>query len=102
MKKEEKNKETIQLSFEQLYHALRGLDKFSLNTMLYLLLLEKKISVKDVLARLEQAHDEIADREKGIRIAACNCLNSIISHRNMSTKNKSMRLFLKRACLSCK
>lgn len=97
MKKEEKNKETIQLSFEQLYHALRGLDKFSLNAMLYLLLLEKKISVKDVLARLEQAHDEIADREKGIRIAACNCLNSIISHRNMSTKNKSMRLFLKRA-----
>lgn len=70
-----KNEETIQLSFTQLYLALRDLDKEQLNLMLYLLLCDDKISVRDVLSRYDDSKNTLIEKEKCIRLDACNCLN---------------------------
>lgn len=97
MKKEEQNKETIQLSFMQLYSAVRGLDKEKLNLMTYLLLCEKKISVNEVLSRLYDANETMIEKERCLKLDACNCLNRILSYRNISTKKDGVLFFLKRS-----
>lgn len=93
-----KNEETIQLSFTQLYLALRGLDKEQLNLMLYLLLCDDKISVRDVLSRYDDSKNTLIEKEKCIRLDACNCLNQVLSRRRYApTKDKTLLLFLKRS-----
>lgn len=98
MKKKEQNKETIQLGFTQLYSALRNMGKEELNLMLYLLLCEDKISVRDVLSRLDEANKTIIEKEKCLKIDACNCLNQVLSRRRcVPSKNKDVLFFLKRS-----
>lgn len=98
MKKKEQNKETIQLGFTQLYSALRNMGKQELNLMLYLLLCEDKISVRDVLSRYDDAKNTLMEKEKCIRLDACNCLNQVLSKRRYApTKDKTLLLFLKRS-----
>ena len=97
MKKEEQNKETIQLSFMQLYSAVRGLDEEKLNLMTYLLLCEKKISVNEVLSRLYDANETMIEKERCLKLDACNCLNRVLSYGNISTKKDGMLFFLKRS-----
>ena len=95
MKKKEQNKETIKLSFMQLYSALRNLSKQDLNSMLYLLLCEDKISVRDVLSRYDDAKTTLIEKEKCLRLDACNCLNQVLSRRRcVPTKNKEVLFFL--------
>ena len=94
MKKKEQNKETIKLSFTQLYLALRNMGKEDLNLMLYLLLCEDKISVRDVLSRLNDANKTKIEKEKCLRLDACNCLNQVLSRRRcVPTKNKEVLFF---------
>ena len=98
MKKNEQNKETIQLSFTQLYSALRNMGKQDLNLMLYLLLCDDKISVRDVLSRYDDSKNTLIEKEKCIRLDACNCLNQVLSRRRYApTKDKTLLLFLKRS-----
>lgn len=98
MKKKEQNKETIQLSFTQLYSALRNMGKQDLNLMLYLLLCEDKISVRDVLSQYDDSKNTLIEKEKCIRLDACNCLNQVLSRRRYApTKDKTLLLFLKRS-----
>lgn len=98
MKKKEQNKEPIQLNFVQLYSVLRNMGKQELNSMLYLLLCEDKISVRDVLSRYDDAKSTLIEKRKCISIEACNCLNQVLSRRRYApTKNKTVLLFLKRS-----
>lgn len=98
MKKKEQNKETIKLGFTQLYSALRNMGKQELNLMLYLLLCEDKISVRDVLSRYDDSKNTLIEKEKCIRLDACNCLNQVLSRRRYApTKDKTLLLFLKRS-----
>ena len=98
MKQKEQNEKSIQLNFVQLYSALRNLSKQDLNSMLYLLLCEDKISVRDVLSRYDDAKTTLIEKEKCIRLDACNCLNQVLSRRRYApTKDKTLLLFLKRS-----
>ena len=98
MKKKEQNKEPIRLNFVQLYSILRNMGKQELNSMLYLLLCEDKISVRDVLSRYDDAKSTLMEKRKCISIEACNCLNQVLSRRRYApTKNKTILLFLKRS-----
>lgn len=67
MKKKEQNKETTQLGFTQLYSALRNMGKQELNLMLYLLLCEDKISVRDVLSRYDDAKNTLIEKESAFQ-----------------------------------
>lgn len=98
MKKKEQNKEPIQLNFVQLYSVLRNMGKQELNSMLYLLLCEDKISVRDVLSRYDDAKNTLIEKEKCLRLDACNCLNQVLSRRRcVPSKNKEVLFFLKRS-----
>lgn len=94
MKKKEQNKEPIQLNFVQLYSVLRNMGKQELNSMLYLLLCEDKISVRDVLSRYDDAKNTLIEKEKCLRLDACNCLNQVLSRRRcVPSKNKEVLFF---------